>query len=177
MYLHPIRDQDLELVAGWLTQPENYQWLHFGQGVQQLTSVSLKVMLAKKIHELRIFGEDRESPAGVVALSDINSVFENATLWYVLGDKSQAGKGLTTRAARKMVTEGFDDLNLTSIYAWAVQENKPSVKVLTYCGFRFIGRRRKGHRINGEFKDVLLFDLLSDENETITKMEEHVAHK
>ncbi len=177
MYLFPIHEDRLALVADWLGNPENFKWLHFGQGVQQLSGVSLKVMLAKKMHELRLFGENPEKPAGVVALSDINKEFGSATLWYVLGDKSQSGKGFTTRAAKRMIAEGFDSLELESIYAWAVEENKPSVKVLTNCGFKYIGRRRKGHRIDGEYKDVLLFDLLAEETQPLTRFDEYVAHK
>ena len=45
MKLLPIDSPALiETVAGWLGQKENYQWLDFGQGVQRLTPVALKLM-------------------------------------------------------------------------------------------------------------------------------------
>ncbi len=175
MHLFPILDKHQPTVAEWLGARENYQWLHFGHGIQQVTPVALRVMLTRNIHELRLFGDSEDSPAGIVALSDINPNFKSATLWYVLGDKSHGGKGMTTQAARLMLAEGFGNLDLTSIYAWAVEDNKPSIKVLTNCGFKFIGRRRRGHCIDDKFYDVLLFDILSTEMVTKQNPHEHVT--
>ncbi len=36
---------DVEQVASWLAAEENYRWPDFGQGVQALSAVSLKIMV------------------------------------------------------------------------------------------------------------------------------------
>jgi RimJ/RimL family protein N-acetyltransferase len=100
-----------------------------------------------------------------VALSDIDRVFRTGRLWYVLGDKRFAGRGLTSRAVADLVREGFGPVRLEAINAWAVVENRPSIRILESNGFRLIGYQRRCHRIDGRPVDRALFDLLATEFE------------
>src|SRR5207302_1753638 len=73
---------------------ENYQWLDFGQGVQRLTPVALKLMTQRDIHFLRVFtGDDDATLAGVVGLTNVDRAFRTASVWTVLGNKRQGGCG------------------------------------------------------------------------------------
>src|SRR5213075_1470268 len=45
----------IELVAGCLGKYDNYKWLDFGNGVQRLTPVALRVMTQRALHEFRIY--------------------------------------------------------------------------------------------------------------------------
>src|SRR5437762_13611121 len=59
----------IELVAGWLGKPDNYKWLDFGNGVQRVTPITLKIMSQRGIHVFRIYtAGDEDAPAGVVGL-------------------------------------------------------------------------------------------------------------
>src|SRR6266566_2583361 len=78
----------IELVAGWLSKYDNYKWLDFGNGVQRLTPVSLRVMTQRALHEFRIYtADDGDVPAGVVGLTNVDRNFKTASIWAVLGNK------------------------------------------------------------------------------------------
>ena len=168
MILRAIEAGEVGLVAGWLAQKENYQWLDVGGGRQVLSAGSLKIMIQRDIHMLRTYCPDAgASPVGLVALSDIDRKFKTARLWYLLGDKERSGRGLTTRAVSLILDKGFRDLGLVAINAWTVEHNVGSIRVLERNKFRQVGLQRKCHYIDGLAFDRLLFDLLAEEHSVV----------
>lgn len=154
----------IRLVAGWLAQKDNYQWLDFGDGRRVPTPELVKIMTQRETHVLRVFTAGEEDvPIGVVGLNNVNREFKTATLWAVLGDQSYARRGYATRAVSKMLTLGFRELGLQAINTWIVERN-PSVRVAERAKFRFIGRQRQCHLIDGRRYDRLLFDILASEH-------------
>jgi RimJ/RimL family protein N-acetyltransferase len=161
----------LQLVAGWLAQKENYQWLDFGDGRQLVSAAWLKVAIQRGGYVLRIFtADDDETPIGVVGLSNVNPHFRTANIWVVLGDKSHSGRGYASRATSEMLTLGFEGMGLGSIHTWIVEHN-PSIRVAERVRFRPIGRQRKCHYIDGRAYDRLWFDLLASEHEEVLHVE------
>lgn len=154
----------IELVARWLADKENYQWLDFGGG-RQPTPALLKVMTQRETNVLRVFTADDDTTAiGVVGFNNIDPHNKTATAWAVLGDKSYARRGYATRAFSKIVTLGFRELGLHAINTWAVENNpNKSIRVAEAVGFRFIGRQRECHYIDGRPYDRLLLDILPEE--------------
>lgn len=164
MRLEPLADGLLPVVEAWLADEANSRWLDFGAGVQRLGSGALKIMAQREVHCLRVFWADGASePSGLVALGNIARRFRTATVWYVLGDKRQAGRGHTTRAVGCLLDVAFGPLALEAVNAWAVESNTASIRVLTANGFRPIGRQRRCHVIDGRVADRLLFDRLASE--------------
>jgi RimJ/RimL family protein N-acetyltransferase len=152
-------------VAGWLADDANARWLDFGPGGRGLTLPALTLMAKRPHHVLRIFtADDSDEAAGLVAFSDLAPHAGTATLWYVLGAKEHAGRGLTTRAVSRLLGLGFADLGLVAVSAWAVAGNVGSMRVLERNGFRFVGRQRRCHVMDGCRYDRLLYDLLVEEH-------------
>jgi RimJ/RimL family protein N-acetyltransferase len=169
--LPPDSPERIRLVASWLTQKENYQWLDFGDGRQLVSAEWLKVAMQRGSYLLRIFtADDDETPIGVVGLSNINPHFNTASIWVVLGDKTQSGRGYASRATSAMLTLGFGQLGLGAIHTWIVEHN-PSIHVAKHVRFRPIGRQRKCHYIDGRAYDRLWFDLLPSEHEEVLDVE------
>jgi len=83
-------------------------------------------------------------------------------MWVVLGRKRYGGYG--PRAASKLLTLGFTELGLESVGAWTVEINVPARRGLERLGFRYIGRQRRCHWIDGRPYDRLLYDLLASEH-------------
>ena len=166
MQLKPITTPELiELAAGWLAERGNHQWLDFGNGVQSLSPISLKIMAQKDAHVLRAFTSDDEGlPIGVVGLSNVDRNFKTATIWIVLGEKQYSFKGYPLRASSKMLTLGFRELGLHVVNAWAVECNHASVRIIKRLNFRPIGIQRQCHYIDGRPYDRLLFDILASEH-------------
>ena len=167
MKLLPLDSPELiELVAGWLGKPDNYKWLDFGNGVQTLTPITLKIMTQRDIQVLRVYtANDRDLPIGVVGLTNLDRKFKTASLWAVLGNRRYGG--CTTPAVSKMLTFGFTELGLWAINAWTVETNIPAQRVLERLHFKYIGRQRQCHYVDGRPLDRLLFDLLATEHQDV----------
>lgn len=168
MQLRPLDSPELiERVAGWLAEKENHQWLDFGDGRRVPTPALVKVMAQKETNVLRVFTADRDdTPIGVVGLNNVHREFKTATIWAVLGEKAYARHGYASRAVSKMLTLAFRELGLHAINTWIVEHN-PSIGVVKRNNFRFIGRQRQCHYIDGRPYDRLLFDILASEHKEI----------
>jgi RimJ/RimL family protein N-acetyltransferase len=166
-----------ELVAGWLSRKENHQWLDFGNGRQSFTPALLRIMAQRETHFLRLYTSDRDdTPIGVMGLNSVDRVFKTATFWGVSGDKSFRNRGHSTFAASKFLALAFRELGLHTINTWAVELN-PSLRTIERLGFRFIGRQRQCHAIDGRLCDRLLFDLLASEHRELDEGRWHRMEK
>lgn len=168
MKLLPLNTPELlELAASWLVQKENYQWLDFGNGRRAITPALLKVMTQRDTHFLRAYTSDRDdTPIGIVGLNSVDRSFKTATFWGVSGEKSFRNRGYSTLASSRLMTLAFRDLGLHAVNTWSVDHN-PSLRTIERLGFRFIGRQRQCHYIEGCPYDRLLFDLLATEHREI----------
>ncbi|MDA8108920.1 MAG: GNAT family protein [Betaproteobacteria bacterium] len=170
MKLLPLDSRELfELAAGWLQRRENSQWLDFGIGHHPVTPALLMIMARRDTHFLRLYTSDRDDTlTGLVGLSNVDRVFKTAVFWGVSGDKSFRNRGYSTLASSKLMTFAFGELGLRSVNAWAVEGN-PSIRVIERLGFRYAGRLRQCHEIDGQLRDRLLFDLLASEHRELDR--------
>jgi RimJ/RimL family protein N-acetyltransferase len=157
----------IELAASWLARKENHQWLDFGNGRQPVTPALLKIMAQRESHFMRVYTSDRdESPIGICGLNSIDCIAYTATFWGASGEKSFRHRGYGTLAGSKFLSLAFRDLGLHVINTWVVEHN-PSLRIIERLGFRFVGRQRQCHAIDGRKYDRLLFDLLASEHREI----------
>lgn len=169
MQLLPLNTPQLiNAAAGWLGEPQNYRWLDFGNGVQQVSAAALMIMAQKDTHVLRAFtADDDRTPIGVVGLSNVNRNSGIANTWIALGDRRFSAKGYPTRAVSKLLAYAFRELNLNAVQAWCVECNHASARIIRRLNFQPIGRQRRCHRIDDRTYDRLWFDLLPSEFEEI----------
>lgn len=165
MKLLPLESAaDIETASGWLAEKANYQWLDFGNGQQIVTPPVLKIMAQRKSHLLRLYAPDEhDRPVGIVGLENVNRKFRTATLWGAAGDKSFRSRGYSIEATYHLLTLAFDELGLHAVNTWIVEGN-PSQRLVERLGFRYCGRQRESHELDGERRDRLLFDILADEH-------------
>jgi RimJ/RimL family protein N-acetyltransferase len=167
------RPELFELVASWLARKENHQWLDFGNGRQIITPALLKIMAQRETHFLRVYtGPRDDTPIGITGLNSVDRAFKTATFWGASGDKSFRNWGYGTLAGSKFLTLAFQRLGLHSINTWVVEHN-PSRRIIERLGFRFIGKQRKCHYIDGRAYDRLLFDLLASEHRELDEARWH----
>ena len=164
MKLLPLDTSEIiELAAGWLAQKENYQWLDFGSGKHRITPALLKIMAQRETHLMRVYtANDDATPIGIVALNNVDPVFKTGTLWGLAGEKSFVVRGYGSLAAAKFLALAFEEQGLRAVNTWVVDRN-PSLRIIERVGFRYIGRQRQCHVIDGRAYDRLLFDLLAEE--------------
>jgi RimJ/RimL family protein N-acetyltransferase len=165
MKLRPLSTAaDLELAASWLQREENHQWLDFGNGRQRITPTLLRIMAQRDTHFMRLYSADADdTPIGIVALYNVDRNMRTATFWVVAGDKSFRNRGYAHIAASRLLTLAFQELGLHAVNTWTVEHN-PSQRGAVRLGFRYVGRQRQCHLIDGQPYDRLLFDLLASEH-------------
>ena len=108
-----------------------------------------------------VLREEDEALVGGLSLSNIRrGVAQTATLGYWAGEP-YAGRGYTTAAVRAAVRFAFKTLGLHRIEAACVPENDRSRRVLEKAGFEQEGRAREYLKINGVWRDHLLFGVVA----------------
>ena len=98
---------------------------------------------------------------GGLTLSNVRrGVTQSCSLGYWMG-KPYAGQGLMRDAVRALLPFVFDDLGLHRLEAACLPSNEPSKAVLRGTGFTEEGYAREYLRINGVWRDHVLFSLLA----------------
>ena len=157
--IEPLAAADFEPAARWLATPEINQWLT-GDWRSTEPNATL-IAMAVRNRKNRFFLVRYEGQAvGLVALSDIETIDRTAMLWYVLGQRELQGRGIATEAVRQLSRRMFGELGLASIYAWAMDANVASLRVLQKAGFKTAGRIRNASSFQGRQIDRVYFDLL-----------------
>ena len=107
-----------------------------------------------------IFDAGADTLLGGLTLGGIRrGVAQSGTLGYWMG-APHAGKGRMTRAVAAAVRFGFSTLRLHRIEAACLPENTASQTLLEHNGFHREGLARAYLRINGAWRDHLLFALI-----------------
>jgi ribosomal-protein-alanine N-acetyltransferase len=110
-----------------------------------------------------IFDAGADTLLGGLTLGGIRrGVAQSGTLGYWMG-APHAGKGRMTRAVAAAVRFGFSTLRLHRIEAACLSENAASQTLLERNGFQREGLARGYLRINGAWRDHLLYALVEPE--------------
>ena len=115
---------------------------------------------------LLIFDRHTQVLLGGLTLSNIRRGNAQAgTLGYWIGAR-HARRGYMTEAVRLLLGHAFGELSLHRVEAACLPENEPSRRLLEKCGFRREGYARRYLRINGEWRDHLLYAILAEDWQT-----------
>lgn len=110
-----------------------------------------------------LIGRADDRLVGGISLSNVRrGVAQAGTLGYWVG-ASYAGRGYMTEAIGLALDFAFTDLGLHRVEAACLPSNEPSKAVLLKNGFQEEGFAQKYLRIDGEWRDHLLFGLLKDD--------------
>jgi [ribosomal protein S5]-alanine N-acetyltransferase len=114
-----------------------------------------------KAYALFVFREEDDALLGGVTLSNVRrGVAQTASLGYWAGE-AHAGKGYITAAVRAVLLYAFDDLGLHRVEAACQPDNAASRRVLAKAGFTEEGAARAYLKINGAWRDHVLFGIVN----------------
>jgi [ribosomal protein S5]-alanine N-acetyltransferase len=115
-----------------------------------------------KAYALFLFREGDEALVGGLTLSNVRrGVAHMASLGYWAGER-YAGNGYVTSGVRAAVRYAFDDLELHRVEAACQPDNFASRRVLDKAGFVQEGAARAYLKINGAWRDHLLFGKVNE---------------
>ena len=105
--------------------------------------------------------EEKDTLLGGVNLREIRrGVAQTGALGYWIGAR-HARNGYTLGAVKQMIRFGFDRLGLHRLEAACLPENEPSRRLLFAAGFTQEGHARGYLKIDGRWRDHLLFGIVN----------------
>jgi ribosomal-protein-alanine N-acetyltransferase len=112
-----------------------------------------------------VFRASDHAFVGAVSLSRVQrGVAQSCAMGYWVGQRF-ARQGLTLAAVRAVTRFAFGDLGLHRVEAACQPDNAPSKALLEKAGFSHEGFARKYLKINGDWRDHLLYARLSSDGE------------
>ena len=110
-----------------------------------------------------IFENATGALVGGLTLSNVRrGVAQTCSLGYWAGER-YAGRGLISDAVRTILPFCFGSLGLHRVEAACLESNMPSRRVLGAAGFQHEGLARRYLRIDGQWRDHLLFAVLDED--------------
>lgn len=153
-----LTPEHFEDVAKWLSDREINQWLSGEWRGRTVDPVAIGIAVRNKRNRLYLVRCDDE-PCGLVALAEWDAADNLAMVWYVLGKAPLGSQGITTEAVRQLIELSWTELGIESLYAWVMEDNARSRRVLEKAGFKEAGRLRRAARRGDRQLDRIYFDL------------------
>jgi RimJ/RimL family protein N-acetyltransferase len=161
--IEPLPQDCLSLAAEWLSRPEINRWLTADWRERDVTD-ALVAMAVRNHRRNRLFLVRHDTQAcGLVGLAELEVVDRTAMVWYLLGDARLSGKGVSSEAVRQLTKWATRNLGLASMYAWVMEDNVASMRVLQRAGFREAGRVRLAATSGERLVDRVYFDIIAPE--------------
>lgn len=160
--LEELTPESCELAAQWFSDGEINRWLTSEWRGQDVSARTVAVMLRNKRNRLLLVRDDGEA-CGIVGYSELDDVDRVAMIWYLLGSRPRGSRGIITEAVGAALRLAFTEYGLSCVYAWIVDGNQPSRRVLEKNGFTELGRMRSATRRDGEQVDRVYFDITRDD--------------
>jgi ribosomal-protein-serine acetyltransferase len=168
LHLRTLAPSDAEALFTLTDQNRLYlqQWLPWLNSVLVVDDTLAFIQLAQshaqdgKSYTFGIWEFDRL--VGVVGHHLIDPVNRSTQLGYWLGQPFQ-GRGIMTRACRRLITFSFQDLYLQRIEIRCAPLNTPSRRIPERLGFRHEGTLRSAEWLYDHFVDLQIYGMLNQE--------------
>lgn len=168
LLLREIVDSDFGAVHAYATDPEVVQYMPWGPNTETETADFLERAQAAAAadprvgYELAVVRRTDSRLLGAVGLHRDDPEGAVAGLGYCY-DRAAWGHGYATEAARAMLRFGFEELGLHRVWAGCDPANLASARVLEKLGMTLEGQLREDAMIQGQWRDTLIFAVLSHE--------------
>lgn len=165
VYFRPLELSDLDLLQGWVNDPEIHQYLARVLPINKVREREWIEGLGKSESDV-VFGvalKDGDRLVGSCGLHRIQLPNRSAELGILIGDRAAQNRGLGSEAMRLLCAFGFDSLGLHRIELRVYAYNPRAIRCYEKCGFRVDGLLREGRFWAGQWHDILVMSLLEHE--------------
>ncbi len=165
--LRDFREDDVEAVHQWASDPDMVRFMGCGPNSRELTREFLQRIFAartaapRRAWDLVVVRRESQKVIGSIALR-LDEGCRQASLGYCYHQDAW-GQGFATEAAAEMLRFGFEDRDLHRIHATVDTRNGASIRVLDKLGMRQEGRLREHMLVRDEWRDSYLYAILQDE--------------
>lgn len=169
LVLRPFTTDDLDDVWGYMRLPEVSRHMLWSTRDREETRDAVARMIIENSLEsdgdyltLAVTVADANTVIGHVELGLVSVEHQQGEIGYVFNPAYQ-GKGYATEATRRMVRLGFEELLMHRIIGRCSARNTPSAKLMTRLGMRQEAHFVDCRKVNGEWREELVFALLRKE--------------
>jgi len=162
--LRPLVKKDLQKLNEWRNDYEVFKYL--GGGFKPVSVDQQEKWMDDMIdttgpNRRYAILDENDRHIGLVGLYKINFVNRSCEFGIYIGERSAQGKSYGTDALELMIDMAFRILNLRKMKLEVVAENTGAVKMYEKAGFKKVGTWTAERYIDGEYKDVLMMELLN----------------
>ncbi len=144
-----------------LPETDKFNTLGIPNNIEKTKSI-IETWIKESEHGNYIFTIENNSDnifLGLFGLKLGNKKYKNAEVWYKI-HSNYWGKGIATEVLAKIISYGFDQLNLHRIEAGCAIDNIGSVKVLEKVGMIREGRKRQVLPLKSGWSDNFQYAIL-----------------
>jgi len=166
--LRPFRREDHDGIHAYGSDPEVSRYMEWGPNTPEETAAVLDRQLATQAEwprtDVSLAVELKETGAlvGSIRLWVVDETHRTAEIGYSIGRASWR-KGITTEAARAMLSAGFGRLGLHRVVATCDIRNVGSWGVMEKLGMRREGVLLQDRMIKGAWRDTYLYAVLAED--------------
>jgi RimJ/RimL family protein N-acetyltransferase len=167
--LRPIEPEDLDSIMKHWNNLEMRQWVAHALPISRAKEREILDKISKfdpwKDGHMVLAIEDKKSKEylGTTSLDQISKQNRTAEFGISILDPKNCGKGYGTDAIKVMLWVGFNILGLESVSLFTFSKNERAQRAFKSAGFKEAGVRRRGIFTMGEFRDLIMMDILKDE--------------
>ncbi|SHL22623.1 GNAT family N-acetyltransferase [Flavobacterium chilense] len=164
LLLRRITDEDVNEVFELRSNPETMKYIprplvkNSEDALEHIAMIEDKIITNMGIN-WGITLKDNSKLLGIIGYYRLQPENYRAEIGYILLPEFH-GKGIIPEAVNRLITYGFEDLNLHSIEAIIDPENYASEKVLQKCGFVKEAHLKESDFYEGRFLDKVIYSLL-----------------
>lgn len=152
---HELRLKNESFLRAW--EPRRQDDPHSERQFLERVKWSQKSFQSKRAIAVLIELKDDRELIGAITLDNVRyGPAQAASIGYWLGFE-YTKQGYMREAVARMVSYGFNDLDLSRIEAAVLEANAPSRKLLESSGFRYEGLARNYLQIDGRWRNHLLY--------------------
>lgn len=159
--LRPIEREDADIVQRAYNEPEFH-----GGFLLDLPSNrgTIEARIEERVEEdddsIVLFICVDETPVGRVYIRDMRQDHGMLGYWLL---PEERGQGYMTEGVAVLLDHAFDTLGLHRVFAWTIDDNEPSQRLLRRLGFTHEGTYREHVYTRGSYRDTEHYGLLAPE--------------
>ncbi len=161
--LRRLEKKDVPFILEWMKDDELNQFFRFNAKIitKQTVSEFVENSFSDSSKNYAVTLDDDEY-LGTISLKEINQKDKNAEYAVALRKKA-IGKGVGKTATLEVLRVAFEELKLNKVYLNVYADNVRAAKLYEKCGFKQTGYLKQHVYLNGVYKDLLLYEILSEE--------------
>jgi diamine N-acetyltransferase len=126
---------------------------------QYLENAHQDIYEAKQLR-LAICHNETEETLGLIDIFDFDPKNNRAGVGILIGSQAYRSKGTGSEALELVIKYSFQQLQVHQLYANIGSDNEISLQLFTKFGFQKIGIKKDWNKVNNDYKDELLFQLI-----------------